>query len=106
MNNTSRSERSAFTQRLLENPLASVADYYSRHLNDLSQSFLEKNCLSADGGLLSGFSDRTFGKQMPSKASQLGREIRIKLKQLGILKASGHESLRGFVTNSSKGRNW
>ena len=88
----------SFPQRLLDSPLATVADYYARHLNDAAHSFLAKNCLSADDSLRVGFSDRTLGKQIPVKQLKAGRDIRAKLKQHGILKASGHESLRGFVT--------
>ncbi|WP_150122666.1 hypothetical protein [Rhodopirellula islandica] len=87
-----------FTQRLLDSPLATVADYYTRHLNDNAHPFLSKNCLSADDSLRVGFADRTLGKQIPAKQLKLGRDIRARLKQVGILKASGHESLRGFVT--------
>ncbi len=88
----------SFTQRLLHSPLATVADYYARHLNDNAHSFLSKNCLSADESLRVGFADRTFGKQLPVKQTKLGREVRAKLKQAGIVKASGHEAFRGFVT--------
>jgi DNA primase len=92
MNNTS------FTQTILDHPLATVADYYAHHLNDAAHTFLSKNCLSADDSLRVGFSDRTLGKQIPDKQFKAGREVRTKLKQLGILKRSGHEALRGFVT--------
>ena len=92
MNNAS------FPQRLFDNPLATVADYYAHHLNDAAHTFLQNHCLSADDRLRVGFSDRTLGKQIPAKALKFGRELRAKLKQAGILKASGHEALRGFVT--------
>jgi len=87
-----------FTQRLLADPLATVADYYARHLNAAAHAFLQRNCLGADDGLRVGFADRTLGKQIPERQYKAGRELRTKLQQVGILKASGHEALRGFVT--------
>ncbi len=87
-----------FTQRLLDTPLATVADFYAQHLNENAHRFLTKNCLSADSVLYVGFSDRSLGKQIPDKQLKLGREIRTKLKQVGIIKANGRETLRGFIT--------
>ena len=86
-----------FTQRLLADPLGTVADYYARHLNAAAHAFLQRNCLGAADGLRVGFADRTLGRQIPERQYKAGRELRTKLQQLGILKASGHEALRGFV---------
>jgi len=86
------------TQRLLADPMATVADYYARHLNAAAHAFLQRNCLAAHDGLRVGFADRTLGKQIPERQNKAGRELRAKLQRLGILKASGHEALRGFVT--------
>ncbi|MCO8124101.1 hypothetical protein NHH03_20320 [Stieleria sp. TO1_6] len=87
-----------FTQRLLDNPLATVADFYAQHINENAHDFLTKNCLSSDSVLRVGYSDRSLGKQIPDKQSKLGREIRTKLKQVGIIKPNGRETLRGFIT--------
>ena len=87
-----------FTQRLLDNPLATVADFYAQHRGENAHDFLTKNCLSSDSMLRVGYSDRSLGKQIPDKQLKLGREIRTKLKQVGIIKANGRETLRGFIT--------
>jgi DNA primase len=84
--------------RLLERPMQTAAEYYARHLSDAAHNFLDKHCLSADSQLAVGFSDRTLGKQLPSKTLKAGHLMRQQLQQCGILKASGHEALRGFVT--------
>ncbi|MCO8125550.1 hypothetical protein NHH03_27675, partial [Stieleria sp. TO1_6] len=90
--------QNTFTQRLLDNPLATVTDFYAQHLNENAHDFLTKHCLSADSMLRVGYSDRSLGKQIPDKQFKLGREIRTKLKQVGILKPNGRETLRGFIT--------
>jgi DNA primase len=90
--------QTTFGQKVFSRPMATVAEYYARHLNDKAHAFLEKNCLSACEELGVGFADRTLGKQMLSKQYKFGREVRKKLTRLGILKSSGHEAFRGFVT--------
>ena len=82
-----------FIQRLFDKPLQTIVDYYAHHLSDAAHIFLAQNCLSASDTLRVGFSDRTFGKQLPEKRYKLGREIRAKLRQVCILKRNGHESL-------------
>ena len=44
-----------------------------------------------------GYSDRTLGFQLPDRATAEGAAIRGALVRLGLLKASGHELLRGCV---------
>ena len=45
-----------------------------------------------------GFADRSLGTLIPSKQVKTGREIRDALLALGIYKANGRETLRGYVT--------
>lgn len=45
-----------------------------------------------------GFSDRSLGTHVPSKQIKIGREIRESLVPLGVYKANGRETLRGYVT--------
>jgi hypothetical protein len=88
----------AFQQRLLDDPLGTIVDYYAQHLNQNAHRFLQRMCLSADPTLRVGFSDRTLGLQIPAKQLKLGREIRKQLLKLGALKRNGREAFRGFVT--------
>jgi hypothetical protein len=45
-----------------------------------------------------GFSDRSLGNQLPAKQVVAGLRLRTRLEELGIYKANGRESLRGFIT--------
>jgi hypothetical protein len=44
-----------------------------------------------------GYADRTLGQQLPSDTTATGAAVRGMLRRLGLLKASGHEYLRGCV---------
>jgi len=44
-----------------------------------------------------GYSDRTLGHQLPGDETLSGAAVRGTLRRLGLLKASGHEYLRGCV---------
>lgn len=44
-----------------------------------------------------GFSDRTLGHQLPPDTSPTGAAARGTLRRLGLIRASGHEYLRGCV---------
>ncbi|WP_197172499.1 hypothetical protein, partial [Novipirellula aureliae] len=83
-----------------EHPLATTIDYYASKLpeNEKAISFLKSNRLASDATLKVGFADRTFGKQLPNHRTVPGRELRSALQKAGILKATGHETFRGFVT--------
>ena len=83
---------------LQHSPLSTMIDYYVSCLHEKSKAFLAKNALSADEELKVGFCDRSFCKQLPSHRSNAGRESRAALQQVGVLKPSGHEAFRGFVT--------
>ncbi len=90
----------AFTQRIFSAPLATTIDYYAERLvdNDKALTFLRRNLLSSDADLKVGFADRTLGKQLPSNRNKAGRDVRERLQGPGILKATGHETFRGYVT--------
>ena len=44
-----------------------------------------------------GFVDRTLGYRVPNIQRKLGKELRTKLTEIGVLRESGHEHLRGCV---------
>ena len=44
-----------------------------------------------------GFVDRTLGYRVPHVQRKLGKELRMKLTELGVVRDSGHEHLRGSV---------
>ena len=44
-----------------------------------------------------GFSDRTLGYRLPANHNKGGQELRTKLTELGVLRETGHEHLRGCV---------
>ena len=85
------------------NPIAATTDYYagcfarSPKAIQWAQSVLNLS-LSESQSLQIGFSDRSLGSQLPNKQVQHGRSIREALETLGIYKANGRESLRGYVT--------
>ena len=45
-----------------------------------------------------GFSDRTLGLRLPNNQRKAGREMRSRLQDVGILKETGHELMRGCLT--------
>ncbi len=83
---------------LFTTPLATTIDYYVSCLHEKAKAFLAKNMLSADDELNVGFCDRSLCKQLPSHRSKAGREARTVLQNVGVLKSTGHETFRGFVT--------
>lgn len=94
---------SDFLQRITDQPWKTVADYYATRLPESPKAvtFIETELgLSLEQAALQriGFSDRTLGKFLPTKDSQTGRDVRDTLVRLGLLKATGHEALRGCVT--------
>jgi hypothetical protein len=86
--------------RIEQRPLATTIEYYAQRLTDSEKalSFLQRNLLSADVELKVGFADRTLGKQLPSHHSRPSRDLRKFLQGAGILKPTGHETFRGYVT--------
>ena len=84
--------------QLLLSPLVTTVDYYVTCLHETANVFLTKNMLSADDELKVGFCDRSLCKQLPSHRGKARREARERLQQVGVLKSTGHETFRGFVT--------
>jgi DNA primase len=82
--------------------LSQVVGYYHGRLkaNAAALAFLQKHGVTGEAvdRLQVGFSDRTIGYAVPDKNRVAGAEIRGRLQQLGILKDTGHETLRGCVT--------
>ena len=84
--------------------LASVVDYYHQRLKQSPDAldYLQKRVLT-DGEMIDrfkiGFVDRTLGLRLPPKqGNKTGTEVRTRLKDLGILRDTGHEHLRGCIT--------
>jgi DNA primase len=96
----------------LENPLAAdaddqaalrqVLDYYHARLkeNPAALAYLKKRGLGAEAvaAFKLGFVDRTLGLRLPNNQRKEGAAIRERLTRLGVLRATGHEHLRGCVT--------
>ncbi len=92
-----------FTQRLENEPFSAVSGYYAECLaaNTKATSFLADEfglSLEKAAEFQVGFSDRSLGKVVPNRDSELGRHLRAILRDAGILKRTGHETLRGCVT--------
>lgn len=87
-------------QRLLSEPLAATIDYYAQRLpsSPTAIEYLERSALSRNAALRVGFGDRTLGRQIPSKTTKAGRELRQRLQAAGVLKDNGREALRGMLT--------
>ncbi len=45
-----------------------------------------------------GFADRTLGYRLPGSHVQAGKQVRSRLRDLGVIKSTGHEHFRGYVT--------
>jgi hypothetical protein len=92
-----------FVTRITANPFATVALFYAGCLSASAKAIsyaCEELKLTPDQAAAQhiGFSDRTLGKELPSRRIKAGREVRDLLESMGIYKANGRESLRGYVT--------
>jgi DNA primase len=82
--------------------LGQVVAHYHETLQRSKEAwtFLERLGLS-EPGLIErfqlGYANRTLGYRLPPSRLKAGQEIRGRLQQLGILRASGHEHFRGSV---------
>ena len=92
-----------FLEELTKRPLEAIVAHYASCL----QANAKAMTLIADELRLIpeqaaqaqvGFADRSLGTLIPPKQVKTGREIRDALLALGIYKANGRESLRGYVT--------
>jgi len=82
--------------------LGEVAEYYHAALKQSPEAlgYLEKRGLRhpdlIDHFRL-GFADRTLGYRLPAANRKAGADVRGRLQALGVLRASGHEHLRGSL---------
>ena len=92
-----------FTRRRENEPFSAVSGYYAECLAASTKAtrFLADEfglSLEEAAKLQAGFSDRSLGKVIPSRDCELGRHLLEILRDVGILKRTGHETLRGCVT--------
>jgi DNA primase len=83
--------------------LDQVVRYYRETLNRTPDAlaYLERRGIGQPEALQRfevGFVDRTLGLRLPDKSRKAGAEIRGRLQRLGVIRASGHEHLRGCAT--------
>lgn len=103
----------AATTRRLASPIAptaegrtllwDVAKYYHERLKESPDAldYLRKRGIDnaeAIEHFRIGFSDRTLGLRLPNNQRKAGREMRSRLQDVGILKNTGHELMRGCLT--------
>lgn len=84
--------------KLLEQVVGYYADTLKRTPSAID--FLQQSGVTAEAveKLRIGVSDRTLGYRIPKGNRKAGSEIRGRLQRLGLLRESGHESLRGCIT--------
>ncbi len=82
--------------------LERVVEHYARCLarSESAQLWLSSHGISKEiaGSFRLGFCDRSYGNTFPKSNRLKGKAIREELMALGILRQSGHESLRGCLT--------
>ena len=90
-------------ERLQKNPITTAAKFYAARLplNDKAIAFAAEELqltIEQASEFNIGFSDRRLGKNLPSRDGEAGRNIRALLQDVGLLKPTGHEALRGCIT--------
>jgi DNA primase catalytic core len=83
--------------------LQQVANFYQSRLevNIDAQEYLTKRGIGSAEAVKTfgiGFCDRSLGLRIPHSRVKAGDELRTKLTELGVLRSTGHEHLRGCVT--------
>lgn len=82
--------------------LEAVVGFYADTLGTTpeAQAWLAEQTVSAETAAAFGlgFSDRSLGLHVPERNRRAGRILRSRLTDLGVLRGSGHEHLRGCVT--------
>lgn len=83
--------------------LGRVVGYYAETLatNEAARDFLARRRIGdpeAISRFRVGFADRTLGYRLPHSQLRDGKAVRTRLRELGVLKANGHEHFRGYVT--------
>lgn len=82
--------------------LERVVDFYAQTLHESPEAlaYLKRRGLG-DPALIErfrlGYANRTLGYRLPMKNRKAGKELRGKLKSLGVLRDSGHEHLSGSL---------
>ncbi len=82
--------------------LERVVGFYAQTLRECPEALgvLERRGLR-DGELIEefrlGYANRTLGYRLPAKNRKPGAELRGKLQELGVIRASGHEHLSGSL---------
>ena len=82
--------------------LAQVVDFYHQTLKESADALAylhQRGVTSAQAvdHFRLGYANRTLGTVLPSKDTQLGRDIRGRLQRLGLFRTSGHEQFAGCV---------
>jgi hypothetical protein len=82
--------------------LAQIVAYYHESLKrtPMAMAVLKKYGVNAEAveRFRIGVSDRSLGYRLPKANRTAGAEIRSRLQRLGVLRDTGHESLRGCIT--------
>lgn len=83
---------------LIEQVVAYYADTLKR--TPTAMDFLATNGITGEAveRFRIGVSDRTLGYRVPKGNRKTGAEVRGRLQRLGLLRETGHESLRGCIT--------
>ena len=94
---------SQFVMQLIAAPFTAIVSHYASCLmtSERAWQFVSVElALSSEQAAKEqiGYVDRSFGKLIPTNQNRAGRELRSQLQAIGILKDSGHETLRGYVT--------
>ena len=92
-------EVDAEDQVLLDRVVGHYAEALASH--EGAQAFLAKRKIDDPDAVERfkvGFVDRTLGYRLPGVTTQAGRQVRDRLRALGVIKASRHEHFRGYVT--------
>ena len=82
-------------------PLATTIEYYAERLaeNEKALSFLRRNLLSADAGSESRLRRSNARQSACRHINRVkGNSCASSCKAVGILKPTGHETFRGYVT--------
>ena len=86
----------------VQQSLEIVVNYYHQTLLDAPEAlgYLEKRGLN-DPALIKafklGFANRTLAYHIPEKNRQAGKQIRDQLKEIGVLRSTGHEHFNGAL---------
>ena len=100
---TNPSTKTTLISSLESDPLKTTTEFYASRLSESAKAiaFLaDEYSLSTKQAmeLQIGFSDRRLAKTLPSTDTRAGRDLRSRLKEVGVYKHNGQEALRGCVT--------